>query len=282
MILVLLALLSGCGGARVDCSDPTRVAAKAGEEQLVCSEATQVADYLHLLAGRALTREQRDRVVQGVAGWFEKDPVAARKWLDEIETSGRAIEGLTGLQGAERRGELVWQAIRGEGLVRPEHDAIWTVQQTALAVWAQDDDERLALTEMDIEGWLHYASLCREVQGGGPLRLSVADRVQVYRMIQAAFESGSREEQIALLAIGPYWSQIREGWQMASYERQQSWIQAAPLPPPMTATSLGYTEALLQGDLVKHARVLHERIGPFTMVKGRPAFEDVELLQKAE
>lgn len=271
MILLALALLAGCG-ARIDCSDPEALAAEHLDQRLSCEEAGRGVAYLQLLAGRPLTDPQRDRILRAIVASFRKDPQGTRDWLEALRVEGRAVEGGAGMEGAERRGTRVWRAVAGDGF--PEHADLRAARDEALAVWARDDEERLALTEMDIEGWIHYASLCREVQGGGPLRLSLSDRVQVYRMVRTAFEEGSREEQIALLAIGPYWGQIREGWQMASYERQQAWIAAAPLPPPMTATSLGYLEAVLRGDLPRHAEVLHRQIGPFTMVKGRPVFSE--------
>lgn len=271
MILLALALLAGCG-SRIDCSDPEATAAEHGELQLSCAEANLAVDHLQLLAGRPLTEPQRQKLLRAVAAAFRGDVRGTREWVRALPVQGRSIEAASGLEGAERRGTHAWLAAKGEGL--PPNPDLRAVYAEALAVWARDDEEQLALTEMDIEGWIHYASLCREVQGGGPLRLSVADRVQVYRMVQTAFEEGTRAEQLALLAVGPYWAQIREGWQMASYERQQAWIAAAPLPPPMTATSLGYVEALLQGDLRRHVDVLHRKIGPFTMVRGRPVFSE--------
>jgi hypothetical protein len=64
-------------------------------------------------------------------------------------------------------------------------------------------------------------------------------------------------------AVGGWWSQVRESWARASYDEQRAWIAAAPLPPPMTATSLGYAEAVFDGDVALHARVLAEKLGPF-------------------
>ena len=70
---------------------------------------------------------------------------------------------------------------------------------------------------------------------------------------------------IALTAVGPFWSDVRARWAADSYEEQQAWIRAAPLPPPMTATSIGYVEALTDGDVVAHVRALHERLGPLRL-----------------
>lgn len=270
-MIPLLGTLLACGSG-VDCADPEGVVATAGDRVLTCGEADDVVDYIHVLAGRRPSTVERDRVVRDLDARFRSDPAGVEAWIDALTLAGREIEALRGTAGAERRARLVWEAHTGRGLIRPEHGMAHTVQVAALAVWSSHDAETIALTEADIEAWIRYASLCREVQGAGPLRLSVADRVTVYGMIQERFASGSREDRVALVAFGPYWEQVKEGWHMASYERQQAWIGAAPLPPPMTASSLGYAEALLSGNLVEHAWTLHETLGPFTMVKGRPAF----------
>ena len=67
----------------------------------------------------------------------------------------------------------------------------------------------------------------------------------------------------ALAAFGPIWPDVRDRWQGADYEKQQAWIQAAPRPPKLDASSLGYLEAVLEGDLTGHAKVLHAQLGPF-------------------
>lgn len=271
-LLVLASLWLTACGERMDCSNAVTVLAEAAGDALTCGEAAQVADYMHILAARGPSGSERERVVRWVGSAFTADPVGTRALLAAVVEAGRELEALTGLEGAERRARLIWETKQGRGVIRPEHGDAWAVLDKALGVWAMDDATQLALTEMDIEAWLRYASLCRQVQGGGTLALSVSDRVQLYRLAQERFQGGGRAEQVALVALGPYWGQIREGWEMASYERQQAWIAAAPLPPPMTANSLAYAETILRSDLAAHARVMHERIGPFTMVKGRPAF----------
>jgi hypothetical protein len=135
------------------------------------------------------------------------------------------------------------------------------VLERALAPWSTDTEHKLLLTEMDIEGWIKYASLCREIQGGSPLTLSVADRVVLYRQIVSAFEGKSREEQLSVLSMGPIWPSMQERWPGVTYEIQQAWVEAAPLPGPMTATSLGYSGAVFDEDLRSHALALHSAMG---------------------
>ena len=109
------------------------------------------------------------------------------------------------------------------------------------------------------------ASLCREVQGGTPLRISVADKVTTYRMVEEKFEATDTAQRLAMLSVGAFWGEVRRRWKGATYEEQQEWIQFAPLPPPMTATSLGYFEAVLETNAALMAESLHERLGPFEM-----------------
>jgi hypothetical protein len=77
------------------------------------------------------------------------------------------------------------------------------------------------------------------------------------------FSTGSRADKVAIAALGPIWGSVKERWQSASYDQQQAWIAAAPLPPPMTATSLGYADAIFAGDVARHVQVLNEVLGPF-------------------
>ncbi len=259
-----LLLSLGCGRT-VDCSDPATPLVRAGDRILTCAEASVVPDFIEVLASRALGAGEERSVLAEVASGYASDPVATSHWLDQVRTAGRELEGLSGIRGAERRATLVWEAVSDEGVIGPSHPASHDAQGRALAVWTRDDAEKLALAEMDIEGWIRYGSLCREVQGGGTLRISVADRVTVYRMVVDTFDGGDRAEQVGLTAIGPYWETIQDAWKLASYETQQAWIQHAPLPPPMTATSLAYQEAVLDRSPARHAAVLHEVLGPLPM-----------------
>ena len=91
----------------------------------------------------------------------------------------------------------------------------------------------------------------------------MADRQQLYQRLQKRWEDGTRADLTALVALGAYWGQARRAWAGSSYERQQGWIAKAPLPPPMTASSVEYGEAVFQGDLSRHAAVFHQALGPF-------------------
>ena len=183
--------------------------------------------------------------------------------MAEVGEAVRGLEGQRGIDGAEKRASAIYDTVEGSGLITPEDGEIWSVVKFRISVWARDHEEKLALTEADIEGWIFYASLCREAQGGGTLRLSVADRQQLYKALQKRWEEGSRADLTALAAMGPFWPQVRRGWSGASYERQQAWISKAPLPPPMTASSVDYAGAVFREDLSRHVSVLHGEIGPF-------------------
>lgn len=261
MIAGLLALL-GCGPS-VDCEEPGAVLAEAGGTALTCSRALQVPRYLERLAGRPMAHGDEGLALAAVADRFLQDPAATGAWLDAVGASSQALAGLRGLVLAEARAERVWEAQAGAGHVRPDMGTLWNVQGRALSVWAKDDEEKLAVTEADLEAWIRYASLCREVQGGTVLRISVADRVTVYQVLIDRFTAADRATQVALAALGPHWSQISQAWKAAGYDTQRAWVADAPLPPPMTATSLGYAEAVFAGDLPRHAAVVHAHLGPF-------------------
>src|SRR6185436_3303091 len=122
-----------------------------------------------------------------------------------------------GLDGAERRATRVWAAEHGEDLIRAADGDLWNVQQRAMSVWTKDDEEKIAMTESDLEAWIRYASLCREAQGGGVLRISVADRVTVYRSLIDRFDAGDRSVQLALVSFGAVWTQVTDAWHSASF-----------------------------------------------------------------
>ncbi len=267
MIAGLLALsgLLGCG-PKVDCADPASPLAEVDGQVLTCAEGAEIVEWMQILGGRPLPARGDGELAQAaVAMGFVADPAATRGWMGAVRERGAALAVRTGLDAAEARSREVWLADRGEGLVGPDDGWLWNLQQRTLSVWTKDDEEQLALTESDLEGWIRYASLCREAQGGGVVRVSVADRVTVYQMLIDRFDAADRANQVALASLGPVWPQVVDAWAAAPYEQQQAWIAAAPLPPPMTATSLAYVGAVFEGDLVRHARALQEVLGPFSV-----------------
>lgn len=261
MITLLLALL-GCG-PQVDCSVVGADLVESDAGTLSCEEGEQVVDYIELVAGRPVPKTDATKVLKAIATRFREDPAGTRTWLAEIAGAGAELSRRVGLDGAEARSQRVWSVNAGKDLIGPDDGDLWNVQTRAVSVWTKDDTEQLAMTESDVEGWIRYASLCREAQGGKVLLISVADRVTVYHDVIERFDTGDRATKIALGAMGPFWAQVRDAWKAASYDEQMEWVGAAPLPPPMTATSLGYAEAVFNGNLPQHAQTLHDVLGPF-------------------
>lgn len=256
----------GCGQG-FDCTRPFAdlVPPSAGVQALTCEEGLDVVEYIELLAARPVTNGDDTLILGEIAERYRADPRATRAWLAEVKKDGAALEALAGIAGAEQRSREVYRAETGKGVIRSDMGDVWGAQDRALGVWAKSDAEQLAITESDLEAWIRFASLCREVQGGGTLRISVADRVSVYRVLVDRFEHGDRSVQLALGALGGVWSQIADHWQLANYEQQQAWIQRTPLPPPMTASSLGYAEAVFNGDVSGLVTSVYQTLGPFAV-----------------
>ncbi len=245
-----------------------------GDAPLTCDDVRYVEAWVELLAGRPLQHSGERNLPGAMLRVHETDPAALRKVIDDAKAAGRALEPLSGREGAAARAAAVWAAHKEKGPIRPQYEELWNIQRDALSVWVWNDSDQLALTEADIEGWLNYASWCREVQNGGVLRISVADRVTGYRVLVDRFEGANREERLALSSLGPFWGQIRARWKAVPYEKQQAWIGRAPLPPPMTSTSLGYLQVIVDGSVVEHAASVHEVLGPFSLNRGPRVFDE--------
>lgn len=273
-------MLLGCGEPTVACEGPDQVLAEVAGDRLTCGDAALVEGWIELLAGRPLQLNGRQRLPALLKQRFDDDPKGTRALVATLFEQGHALESTTRMKGGWARSKAVWAAHTGEGPI-VEGDPLWNLQRDALSVWAWNDDEQLALTEADVEAWIHYASLCRQVQGGGVLKISVADRVTAYRMVIDRFELGDRNEKLALVAIGPFWEAFRERWQASPYERQQKWIAATTFPPPMTSTSLGYFDAIVNGDVAGLATTFHDVMGPFALNRGPRRFEGPEAAQEA-
>jgi len=266
------ALLSGCGKS-VDCttSEAATVLAEAGEEQLTCGDVAIFERYTELLAGRPMRAGSNRAAAARLKESFASDVGATRVVLSQLSDAGALLETATGRPAAALRMAAI-RDLSGSGGPLSGDQELARIALSDVVLYKRSEGDRYLLTEMDIEGWIFYASLCREVQGASPLRLSVADRVQVYRMVEERFELGDDERRRALTSVGPFWYQVKEAWARASYAKQREWVEEAPLPPPMEATSLGYFEAVVDGDIPGHASALHSVFGPLGLSAKEPFF----------
>lgn len=228
---------------------------------MTCADLGVAEDWVAVLGGRPVPSKARRRLRSELVSAWRADPASARLSLERARADTELLTSGHGLEVAELRSHAAWQEVSGEGPLSSLAE-VGNPVASALSVWDRDDDEGLVLTEIDIEGWIYYASLCREVQGAGALRLSVSDRVAVYRAVRRRWAEVDRDGKIAMTGLGAFWEGAKGRWQAADYAHQQAWIQAAPLPPPMTATSLGYITSLLEGPLERHVEVLHGYLGP--------------------
>ncbi|MCO4746482.1 MAG: hypothetical protein KC912_16915 [Proteobacteria bacterium] len=267
MRLAPLLVLLACGESEPLCPSDEAVLATVGSESLTCADAGAARSYIEVLAARDVPKGDRERLFEAVKLRFEADAAGTRADLDAARTAAAELSSGTGLAVAEKRSRAVYAAHKRKGPLMGVDDVVLSTMSRTTQKWSKDDTTELAMTELDVEGWLFYASLCREVQGGTPLKLSIADRVPAYQVVGDLFEGGTAEEQIALAAMGPFWADVKGRWAGASYEQQQAWISAAPLPPPMTGSSLGYFEAVMAQPPSKHAAALHDKLGPLS-IKG--------------
>lgn len=261
------AFLAGCSYLEAPaCTNPTDTVV----DGLSCADAEPAEIWVERLSGRALPSVQRSGLYEAIGAEYRADPEGTRRHLAAANAEVTALGLLTGTAGAEERSHRVWAALRSESVFPKDSAVVGTTLARAVSVWASADDEHLILSEADIEGYIHYASLCREVQAGGALKLSIADRVSAYDVVVRRFKSGTPEDRAALLSLGSSWASLHDRWQEVPYEDQQAFIKGAPLPPPMTASSLGYFEALTEGDVVGHARNLHATLGPLAIAEMEP------------
>ncbi len=259
--LVALVGLLACSEP-LDCSLPETVVARDGSALLLCSDVATVVEWVRLDAARPLRVGDEDRVSDALIAAWAGHGAEIRGRIDAATVALAAQRERTGLDAARARAHAIFATQAGQGPFDASSGDLFAVWQGAVHVWATHAGDGLAIGEADLEGWLRVASLCREVQGGGALRLSVADRVTVYRTITDRFASGSTDDRVALSAAGAFLGGIEAAWRAAPYEQQQLFVQGAPLPPPMTATSLGYVETVLTGDVAGTIRALHQVLGP--------------------
>lgn len=267
LLATLLMLGTACGSSEPPCPSSAEGTLVEGAAHPTCAEAEQAVTYVEALSSRPLTKTQRDRLLGALRDRAETDAAAVTGVLSRAQAFVTTLEGTADpMARAVARSQHAFEATRGGG-VFPEADwpDVAAVLSASVAVWGRSEATNLVLTEMDVEGWIRYGSLCREVQGASPLRFSVADRVGIYRMVEDRFDELDADGQRAMIAVGPYWRSVQHRWAAASYSTQQAWKDAAPLPPPMTATSLGYLEAIVAGDVEGHARALHAELGPLVL-----------------
>lgn len=268
----LLALV-GLGG--VACGTDERCAraeaplVEGGE--LTCAEAESAVRYGEALSARRLTPGQRRALLDELAS---RDAAEVSARLAAADAFLATLREGPPAAAARARSREAWaitsEGDRGASAIFPP--AAWPgvagAIASSVAVWARDDAAQAVMTEMDVEGVLRLVSLCREVQGGTPIRLSIADRVAVYKKVVARFEAADAATREAMVQVGPFWQAIRDAWKGAGYDAQQGWIQSAPLPPPMTGNSAEYVDAVLAQDVARLVGSLHVALGPLPL---RPA-----------
>ena len=262
MIVWMTAWLVACTPSPPVC--PTEQGTLTDADDAVsCADARGVIPWIQAMSGRVLTPPQRERVLRALAS---HPPSEVRAALARVGTLMEALGDQVGLDQAEQRSKAVHAATAGGGpMPRDDFPTVMSVFDAAVAVWERDEASGLVLTEMDVEGWIRYASLVREVQGGTPLNVSLADRVGMYRVVRERWKKAEPEGKVALASFGIHWPIVASAWKRASYDDQQAWIKAAPLPPPMTGTSAEFLEAVSRGDVARHARILQRTLGPFQL-----------------
>lgn len=266
-VVLVTAVSAAACSTPVECQAPEQVLVEATGDTaaMTCAHGQEVVDYIEMVAARPVAAHQSKRVIDTVAKAYRRDPAATEAKLASTRRYLELLRGAHGPEAGPLRSNIVYEALNGPGPFRPEDGMPYSVLKAAVAPWATHTEERLVLSEMDVEGWIKYASLCREVQGGGALVMSIGDRQGAYQVLVDRFDKGTAAERRALVSIGPFWQAVRSRWKGASYEDQQRWIAGAPLPPPMTGTSLEYIAAVLAGDVEQHAAFLHYSLGPFVL-----------------
>ncbi len=233
-----------------------------------CEEVGVVERWIERLSARPLTDTQRQKVLTDLAARAGEDGAGVRDAMARAQGALDALDQVpAGLDAARARATANFEAHRGGGpFPKAEWPEIDAVRDASAAIWTTDDGDRLALTEMDIEGWIRFASLCREVQGGTPLKLSIADRVPAYHAIVARFDAGPTADRLGMVAIGGGWRWMSARWRRATFDAQQTWMGSAPLPGPMTGTSRDYLDAVTLGSPAAHATAIEIAFGPLPLV----------------
>ena len=237
-----------------------------GAQPLSCDDAMVAVTYVSMTAGRRTGKADRNLILGDIKAIYSADPDFTRTALNDAAQAVARMKSVSGMEAARARSEEAYRAVTENGPLSSDRTpAARDSLKRRVAPWLVDHETQLVLDESDIEGWIRYASLCREVQSGGPLKLSINNREQVYREVKRGFEDGSEQQKEGWIAFGGFWNTIEDRWRAATYEEQQAWIQVAPLPPPMTGTSMGYASVIFEGDARQHAATFHEKLGPLKL-----------------
>jgi len=262
-----LSLQLGCGGGE---EEPV-CATDEGElvPGLACEAARAAESWIERLAARPLDAVAQQRLMTALQAQATRDPEAVGAALVAARAEDETMrDAPRGQDAAQARAHANWVAHRGGGpFPKDRWPTVDSVRDGIVAVWATSDEDELALTEMDVEGWIRFASLCREVQGGTPLKMSIADRVPAYRAVTDRFSAGPTADRLGIVSLGGGWGFLSRTWHSAAYARQQSWIRTAPLPGPMTTNSLGYLRAITAGSPAAHMAAVEMTLGPVPTVE---------------
>jgi len=263
---VALAALTACGGdTSPRCASPEQVLASVDGAQMACADVERVANYRHWMMQQRVSDAQTAELLSVLVRWFEREPAQASTWLSDLSEQLAVRQRATGMEGALVHASALYEVNKGVDLWERADDSVRSNSAQSLLIWASDGEAQRVLTEPAIEAWIRYISLCRQVQGGGSLNLSVSDRAKIYGVFKDRFLNGDASEREATVGFGPYWPEMEAAWQAARYTKQQQWIAEAPLPPPVTSTSLGYVEWFLDhGRLKDHVVTFHRVLGPLS------------------
>jgi hypothetical protein len=239
LLASVLALGAACGRSEPLCAEP----GDALTPELACAALDPARGYAEHLAARPLSGPPYQRFLEAWKSAAESDLAGVRAGLAAIveQTAGADADVF---EIARRRAHESWLVVHGRGALAGLEGPREHVRKH-IGAWKVDDTHELVVSENDIEGWLRYGSLCREVQGGSALKVSMADKVGLYRAADRFYDEADLESRIAFVALGGAWLTMREAWLGASYEQQQAWIEDAPLPGPMFGTSHEYFDAVL-------------------------------------
>jgi len=164
-----------CAEVGAELAPAVQIAGEQVAPSLTCEQAEVATRYVSVVAGRPIRRAERALLLRDLGAVYRSDSAGVRADLQAMASALAELREATGLDAAQARSARAWSDLTTGGPLDRYPQGKRALAAT-VAVWASDDERGLVLTESDIEGWISYASLCREVQQGGPLKLSVAHR----------------------------------------------------------------------------------------------------------